>query len=177
MSRKKGSKLTEEHKKKIGLANKGRVHTEEYKNRCRMNTVGKKQSKQHIERRVANFRGKKYSLAHRLAISNAHKKLVILGLHKLGDGTKTPKRIKLFKSFEWKLWRESVFKRDEYTCQVCKQTGGKLQAHHIKPHTIFPEYIFDIDNGQTLCISCHRKTDSWGYRAVKLLEEYKTITK
>lgn len=55
-----------------------------------------------------------------------------------------------------KSWRESVFKRDNYTCVKCKKTGCKLQADHIKRFTEFPNLRYEIDNGQTLCIHCHK---------------------
>lgn len=58
---------------------------------------------------------------------------------------------------EYKKWRKSVYERDEYTCQNCGKTGGKLNAHHIKPYKDFPEFRYDIDNGITLCEKCHRE--------------------
>lgn len=77
------------------------------------------------------------------------------------QGGKTSEREKLRKSTEYKLWRKSVFERDNYTCKFCGERGGKLEADHIKPWALFPELRFAIDNGRTLCKSCHRKTDTY----------------
>ncbi len=62
---------------------------------------------------------------------------------------------------EYKLWREAVFARDNWTCQCCHKRGGRLQAHHIKSMKQYPELKLSIDNGQTLCIDCHKLTDNY----------------
>lgn len=74
---------------------------------------------------------------------------------------------KITLSKEWKEWREKVFKRDKYTCKDCgvKNGNGKtiyLHPHHIKPKSKYPNLIFNVDNGMTLCIPCHKRTDSYG---------------
>lgn len=62
------------------------------------------------------------------------------------------------RSFEYKLWRSRIFKRDGYICQVCRvPSSGKLQAHHKKSFKDFPEERVSVDNGITLCESCHNK--------------------
>jgi predicted restriction endonuclease len=66
-------------------------------------------------------------------------------------------------TWEYKQWRKKVFQKDKFTCQNCgDKIGGNLEAHHIKPRFLFPELIFDINNGQTLCKDCHKKTKTWG---------------
>ena len=69
---------------------------------------------------------------------------------------------KVRNSSEMKEWRKEVFKRDNYTCQKCNKVSGKLNAHHIKPFSIYPKLRFVLSNGITLCKGCHielHKTD------------------
>ena len=65
------------------------------------------------------------------------------------------------KSFEYKLWRKAVFTRDNFTCQKHNIKGGILHSHHINNFAEFPELRFAIDNGRTLCIDCHKTTDTY----------------
>jgi len=60
-------------------------------------------------------------------------------------------------SLENRLWRDSVFERDNYTCVWCGQTGGRLEADHIERWCERPDLRFAIDNGRTLCKCCHKK--------------------
>jgi hypothetical protein len=55
---------------------------------------------------------------------------------------------------EARLWREAVYSRDKWECQKCG-VGGGFNAHHIKNFHKYPELRFAIDNGITLCVSCH----------------------
>lgn len=81
----------------------------------------------------------------------------------LWKGGITQINMKIRKSLEYRLWRESVFARDNWTCiWGGKEHGNKLQADHIKPFSLYPELRFAIDNGRTLCVECHRKTDTYG---------------
>lgn len=53
-------------------------------------------------------------------------------------------------------WRKAVFERDDFTCQRCHQRGGTLQAHRIHSWSKFPALRYDIENGVTLCVACHK---------------------
>jgi len=67
----------------------------------------------------------------------------------------TKENIRIRASIESRLWREAVFARDNYTCQKCSKRGGRLHPHHMKSFAEYPELRFAIDNGQTLCVTCH----------------------
>ena len=65
-------------------------------------------------------------------------------------------------SKDFKVWRSAVFQRDNWTCQECGNRSKKnnyirIEAHHIKPFALFPEFRFSVDNGITLCKKCHVK--------------------
>lgn len=100
---------------------------------------------------------------------------------------------------EYTQWRNSVFERDDFTCQHCNQRGGELQADHEYPlsEIISDENIsslkqarccdilWDVSNGRTLCVDCHRKTDTFGGKLrskldkdqVKEIANYLCVTK
>lgn len=80
------------------------------------------------------------------------------------------------KSDKYKEWRKAVFERDNYTCQICSAKGSEknvtLNADHISPFALYPNLRFDIDNGRTLCVECHRATDTFGWGTRKLMPSY-----
>lgn len=111
----------------------------------------------------------------------------------------TELRKSVYGLLEYRVWRSAVFERDDYTCQLCgvknEQGLGKtivLNADHYpialfrfldKINTAIPdesienkkEYarnykdMWNVANGRTLCLDCHKKTPTWG-RAKK--EQY-----
>lgn len=58
---------------------------------------------------------------------------------------------------EYRKWRSDVFERDGFKCQICGKVGGELNAHHIKHFKDYPKERFNVDNGVTLCVECHRE--------------------
>lgn len=73
-------------------------------------------------------------------------------------------------SVDYAFWREEVFKRDNWTCKICgirskKGTKVILQADHIKSFAYYPGLRYELSNGRTLCLPCHRKTDNYMGRA------------
>ena len=76
--------------------------------------------------------------------------------------------------YENSQWTRAIFERDDFTCQACNQRGGKLQADHIKPYCLCSEEEkWSLNNGRTLCISCHKKTDTYGIKLVHQLKKEK----
>ena len=69
----------------------------------------------------------------------------------------TPIHNKIRASIESKLWIQSVFARDGYTCQKTGIKGCRLTAHHIMNFAQYPELRFAIDNGITLSIEAHNE--------------------
>lgn len=88
-----------------------------------------------------------------------------------GGVTESSKIIR--QSYDYQSWRKYVFERDDYTCQICNERGGTLNADHIKPFAYFPELRFDTNNGRTLCVDCHKQTDTYMGRAKALYEHTK----
>jgi len=62
---------------------------------------------------------------------------------------------------KYKVWRESIIKRDQAKCRGCGKTttGSDCIVHHILPYKEFPNERFKKNNGITLCRSCHNKFD------------------
>ena len=83
---------------------------------------------------------------------------------------KTQRQLEM-NTWQYKQWRRAVFKRDNYTCVLCGKKGnGDLNADHIKRWVDFPELRYDINNGRTLCVLCHRKTFTYSGKHKILLD-------
>ena len=54
------------------------------------------------------------------------------------------------------VWAKLVMVRDNHSCTRCP-SKAELVAHHIKPMKAYPELMFDVANGETLCARCANK--------------------
>jgi hypothetical protein len=63
-------------------------------------------------------------------------------------------------SIRAKEWCKTVLERDDHVCQLCGRLPGsmRIHTHHIKPKRTHPELRYDVNNGITLCNSCHATT-------------------
>lgn len=165
---KKGFKQTPEHIAKRLLKTRGRKNTEETK---------KKISKAKFRNPTRYWLGKQRSLEDKNKIRAKMIKVAKRGEEcNFWKGGINTLSCSIRKSWKYREWRDFIFKRDNYTCQECGEKDGKLkQAHHIKAfsqllkeniiHTLEQaincESLWDINNGITLCIECHKKTDNY----------------
>ena len=95
-------------------------------------------------------------------------------------GGLTPLKNRIRSSNSYKKWILSVFKRDNYTCQICKTRGIKLNVHHkdgfkkimeennIKTlkDALSCEKLWNIDNGITFCRTCHKLEHNWNINPI-----------
>jgi 5-methylcytosine-specific restriction endonuclease McrA len=167
-----GKKRSDEFKKNISDKNKGKKRTDEQKLEMSRSRKG----------RVAWNKGivgvYKMSLETKRRMSDVHKGEKAYNWK--GGTNKVINKIRI--SFEYRLWRSDVFVRDNHTCQECgSKVSSNLNAHHLYPLSLIIkenniktfedakncEKIWNINNGQTLCIECHKKTDSYLNKILK----------
>lgn len=58
----------------------------------------------------------------------------------------------------FKVWKSSIHKRDNYTCQTCnckEEETRYLVAHHLLAFHKHPELRYNKENGITMCVECH----------------------
>lgn len=97
--------------------------------------------------------GKKLSEKHKNSLSNAKKgKRGKLANNWKGGITE---KDKLERSRFRREIQKIVFKRDNFTCQMCGEKGGYLQVDHIQSWKDYIDLRFDINNCRTLCMDCH----------------------
>lgn len=184
---KKGEKLTREHRGKIGQGNKKAYKEGRRKVIKPTHWRGKKFNKKHKENLSKAHTGKKKPWALcKCGGWNKGKKMSEETRKKMSESNKreksylwkggiTPINAEIRNGIEFRLWREAVFARDNWTCQKYGIKGIKLHPHHIQNFAQFPELRFAIDNGITLSEKSHKEFHKkYGRKnnTKKQLEEY-----
>ena len=139
-----------ETRNKISKAIKGRKLSEEHKNKLRIVMKGKENAKGHSHPAWNKGYGD-YQMGEK---------------HWNWQGGKTSINSRLRSNHKYIAWRISVFERDNFTCQDCKERGGYLHPHHLISvkdciNTGRIDLIYEINNGVTVCIKCHHKRHNW----------------
>lgn len=168
----KGKKLSEETKNKLRIINIGKIFSEEHRRNMSLARKGKP-NKKLVGRKVSDETKRKISEAQRGGKS--------YWWGKRGEGTPSWRgginqkdirlRDEIKRLFEYRQWRSDIFHRDEFKCQDCGIAGVYFHAHHINFfQNIINKYkinninqakecseLWDINNGKTLCVICHKK--------------------
>lgn len=90
---------------------------------------------------------------------------------------------RIYHSHRYKSWRTQVFVRDSGRCVQCGIRSRDAEAHHKIPFStllkrnhiksveqaIECEALWAVENGETLCLSCHQKTDTYGRKALLVI--------
>lgn len=130
-------------------------------------------------------KGKKLSTETIKKIKLARSKQIDAGfkskeLHWNWKGGRTILRKQVQQTLLYRNWRKSVFERDNYTCQKCGDTKCYLNADHIKSYSLIIKEnniktveeakkcaeLWDVLNGRTLCVPCHKDTDTYGGKSI-----------
>lgn len=141
IGRLKGRHLSDEHKLKLSKAHTGNPSTSPWTDPLR------REEMLLVIQKAVSCRGE-------ITEETRRKKSISMMGKNVTNGNSKPNTL-LRNSLDAKLWRESVFERDNWTCQSCGVRGGKLHAHHIQHFSECPELRFNVNNGTTLCIACH----------------------
>jgi len=67
---------------------------------------------------------------------------------------KHKRRARKLSSIKLREWSLKVRGRDGFTCVSCKGRK-KTHAHHMVSKYYRPQFAYNINNGITLCVSCH----------------------
>lgn len=147
---------------------------------------GKKLSATHVKNLISSHKSKPSSFLGRKHTKKSKMKNRLAHLGEKSSLWKggTSKLTALIRgSFQYRLWRSDVYTRDNFTCQECFTKSGcgrtvVLNADHIKSlaeikeqysiktmeEALNCEELWNINNGKTLCIDCHKKTSTYAGR-------------
>jgi hypothetical protein len=165
-----GKKHTEATKRKISISHIGKSHPSPRKGKKLSEILGTVKAMEIINMLRENNRGNKYRLGikHTKEVKEKISRITRLRTPKGENNPKwkggvSARYIDIFNCNGYVAWRKDVFKRDNYTCQKCRDNRGhNLEAHHkitvkVAFETSRLELIYDVSNGITLCEKCHKE--------------------
>lgn len=166
--------VTEETRRLISIAGKGRKVSDATKKLISLSQLGKKTS------------------------SNTKIKLSKLAIERFKNPENHPRWIGgkstinglVRRSETYNIWRTNIFIRDNFKCIFCDSIKD-LCVDHIKPFAIIIESnniisleeanncneLWDQNNGRTLCHCCHAKTETYGNKTRVLLKNLRVHKK
>lgn len=161
----KGKRLSTTTREKISASNKGKQISIEAREKISKANTGK----HHTEQTRKKMSEAKHGMWGGKYIGRAHPNW------KEPENRKTPLYRRIRSSSAMKTWRNSVFKRDNWTCQICGTSRVYMNADHIVSfaaicfaqkidsleRAMTCKELWDISNGRTLCLECHKKTDTF----------------
>ena len=172
-----GMKFTKEHIDNISKSKKGTKYNLSIEQRKKIsnrmigenNCMKRKEVRDKISK---SNKGKKFSTEHKNNISKTNhmrrfedRKKHSAKLQRIPieewNGFKSDFNRRLRSGSKWKIWRELVFLRDNFTCQnsnceYCdNKIGVMIHPHHIKLLSKHPELAFKTYNGITYCKEFH----------------------
>ena len=144
----------ERTKRKIGLANKGHPVLVETRAKIREKLKGRSLPMWWKNKISQGLKGRPVSSATRKKIAES-----LMGEKSyLWKGGILIENQKVRRGIEYRLWREAVFARDNWTCQKCRvRKERNLVAHHIQNFAQYIELRTSIENGINFCNECHVK--------------------
>ena len=87
-----------------------------------------------------------------------------------------PTKDEFLNSYEWRVVRMRVLKRDGAKCQCCgasAKDGSRMNVDHIKPRILFPQLALDMNNLQVLCDACNHGKSNWDMTDWREVEKFR----
>lgn len=179
-----GKSRSEETKRKISEAQKGKSLSEEHLKNWRESVGDKFGGREKGFERSEETKKKLSKASRELWQKESFKEKMTGNKSHAWKGGRTEFSELIRNCEKYKKWRKQVYEKDDYTCQKCgEKKSGELNADHIIPLSkilsdmlklVEPitkggafevamkwEPLWSIENGRTLCFDCHKQTDTY----------------